>query len=224
MDRSVRLTWELSSHEFRSTNPAWPEFLDTIKQDAAHSLGLSPASMSLEPHKLLLYETGSFFNSHDDSEKAPDMIGSLSICLPSNNEGGDVHLSHAGRDHVYAIAPSSAFDLTVLAWFSEVTHEVNEITAGHRLVLTYNIMHSSGACASAGFFSQQLAELKGDIAEWSRDFPDLSRLVYYLDHTYSRSSLSTNLKGRDRAVFAILQQLSSESGFYLLLGNITKEE
>ncbi|ROW04644.1 hypothetical protein VPNG_07420 [Cytospora leucostoma] len=225
VDHSVRLTWELNTTEFRNTNPAWPKFLDTIKQDAAHSLGLSPASISIDPHKLLLYETGSFFKRHKDSEKAPGMIGSLIICLPSKHEGGEVHLSHAGRDHIYATAPSSAFDITALAWYSDVTHEVKEVTAGHRLVLTYNIIQSSGAGKSAGFFVQQQAQLKEKIARWSTDFPDLSKLVYFLDHKYSQSSLSPiNLKGRDRAVFEVLQQLCSESGFYLLLGNVTKKK
>ncbi|KUI55593.1 hypothetical protein VP1G_02971 [Cytospora mali] len=220
VDSSVRLTWELNHDEFRITNTAWSGFLDTIKQDAAHNLGLSPADINVEPYKLLLYEKGSFFKRHKDSEKAPGMIGSLIICLPSKHEGGDVYLSHAGKDHMYSTAPSSAFDLTALAWYSDVTHEVKEVTEGHRLVLTYNIVQRAGAGKSAGFFVQQQTQVKERIARWPREFPDLSRLVYFFDHQYSQTSLSPdNLKGRDRAVFDVLQQLCSEAGFYLLLGN-----
>lgn len=225
VDSSVRLTWELQGDEFQVTNPAWPEFLDTIKQDAANSLGLSPVDIHVEPHKLLLYEKGSFFKRHKDSEKAPGMIGSLVVCLPSQHEGGQVHLSHAGQDHVYETAPNSAFDLTALAWYSDVTHEIREVTAGHRLALTYNIIQRAGAGKSAGFFVRQQAQSKEKIARWPRDFPDLSRLVYFLDHQYSHSNLSANiLKGRDRAVFEVLQQLCSEGGLYLFLGNVTKSE
>ncbi|KUI65191.1 hypothetical protein VM1G_00844 [Cytospora mali] len=225
VDSSVRLTWELNHDEFRITNTAWSGFLDTIKQDAARNLGLSPADINVELYKLLLYEKGSFFKRHKDSEKAPGMIGSLIICLPSKHEGGEVHLSHAGKDHVYSTAPNSAFDLTALAWYSDVTHEVKEVTEGHRLVLTYNIVQRAGAGKSAGFFVQQQTKLKERISRWPREFPDISRLVYFFDHQYSQTSLSPdNLKGRDRAVFDVLQQLSSEAGFYLLLGNVTKRE
>lgn len=225
VDSSVRLTWELNRDEFRTTNPAWPGFLDTVKQDAAHSLGLFPADIDIEPYKLLLYEKGSLFKRHKDSEKAPGMIGSLVICLPSKHEGGQVHLSHAGKDYVYATGPNSASDLTALAWYSDVTHEIKEVTAGHRLVLTYNIIQKAGPGRSAGFFMQQQAQLREKIARWSSDFPDLSRLVYFLDHKYSQSSLTqNNLKGRDRAVFQVLQHVSLETGIYLFLSNVTKTE
>ncbi|ROV99032.1 hypothetical protein VMCG_06678 [Cytospora schulzeri] len=225
VDHSVRLTWEIHLDEIRITNPAWPGFLDAIKHDAAHSLGLFPADIRLEPHKLLLYEEGSFFRRHKDSEKSPGMIGSLIICLPSKHEGGQVHLSHAGKDHVYATAPNSAFNLTALAWYSDVTHEIKEVTAGHRLVLTYNIVQRAGGGKSAGFFVQQQAQLKDKIARWPRAFSNVSRLVYFFDHKYSHSSLSVNnLKGRDRAVLEVVQQLCSESGLYLLLGNVTKRK
>lgn len=225
VDSSVRLTWELNRDEFRLTNPAWPEFLDIIKQDAAHSLGLSPLDIDIEPYKLLLYEKGSFFKPHRDSEKAPGMVGSLVVCLPSKHQGGQVHLSHAGKDHVHATGPNSAFDLTALAWYSDVTHEVKEVTAGHRLVLTYNINQRAGPGISAGFFMQQQAQLREKIARWSSDFPDLSKLVYFLDHKYSQSSLTQdNLKGRDRAVFQVLQHIGFEDGYYVLLSNVTKTE
>ncbi|RYP77588.1 hypothetical protein DL769_003361 [Monosporascus sp. CRB-8-3] len=70
VDTSVRKTWELNTEQFRCSNPAWNSYLNTLLQEAADSLGMS-ASVRAEPYKLLLYEEGSFFRRHKDSEKAP---------------------------------------------------------------------------------------------------------------------------------------------------------
>lgn len=99
-----------------------------------------PGTVRAEPYKLLLYEEGSFFKRHKNSEKAPGMVGTLVICLPPKHEGGDVHLSHTGKTCVFTTSKSSTFDLTALAWYSDVAHEIKEITSGYRLVLTYKII------------------------------------------------------------------------------------
>lgn len=50
------------------------------------------------------------------------MIGTMVVSLPAKHEGGEVHLSHAGKRHVFATSESSALDLAALAWYSDVTH------------------------------------------------------------------------------------------------------
>lgn len=156
------------------------------------------------------------------------MIGSLVVCLPSRHEGGAVHLSHAGQTRVFATAPSSAFDLTAMAWYSDVTHEVKEVTSGHRLALTYNIVQTSARGPgekSAGFLVQRQAQLRGLLARWPRDFPDVARLVLFTDHKYTPESLSASnlMKGRDRAVFESLRSLCAETGMYIFLANVQKK-
>ncbi|KAI0169556.1 hypothetical protein GGR52DRAFT_573620 [Hypoxylon sp. FL1284] len=79
---------------------------------------------------------GSFFKPHKDSEKAPGMIGTLVICLPSKHEGGSVHLPHAGKKYDFDTDKTSEFGLTALSWFSDVTHEIKPLVSGYRLVLT----------------------------------------------------------------------------------------
>ncbi|KAK7717492.1 hypothetical protein SLS64_002984 [Diaporthe eres] len=222
VDYSARLTWELSHDHFRIANPAWSEFLESLKQDAAQRLGLALSDLIVEPDKLLLYEKGSFSRHHKDSETKPGVIGTLVICLPSEHEGGHVHLAHAGKEHVFATAFGSAFNLSSLAWYSDATHEVKEVTSGHRLDLNYSIIQKAGAGKSAGFFAKQQAQVKARIARWPGD---LSKLVYFLEHKYPQASLSpTNLEQHDRAIFDVLSPACSEAGVYLLLGNITKQE
>lgn len=222
VDYSAWLTWELSHDDFRISNPAWSEFLESLKQDAAQRLGLALSDLIVEPDKLLLYEKGSFSRHHKHSETKPGVIGTLVICLPSEHEGGHVHLAHAGKEHVFATALGSAFNLSSLAWYSDATHEVKEVTSGHRLDLNYSIIQKAGAGKSAGFFAKQQAQIKARIARWPGD---LSKLVYFLEHKYPQTSLSpTNFEQHDRAIFDVLSPACSEAGVYLLFGNITKKE
>ncbi|ORY68927.1 uncharacterized protein BCR38DRAFT_482401 [Pseudomassariella vexata] len=216
VDASVRKTWELNHDQFSLSNPAWNDFFDSLLKDTASSLGM-----------LLLYEEGSFFKRHKDSEKVAGMIGTLVICLPSEHSGGDVYLSHGTSSRVFATGPASAFDLTALAWYSDVTHEIKEIKSGYRLVLTYNIIQRAGAAVSADAFSKQQTRLQSLLGDWHVKFPDTSNLLYVLEHKYSQSSLSLNhLKGRDGAVCRSLANLSLQNGFFLLLANLanTKKE
>ncbi|KAK7744787.1 hypothetical protein SLS62_010020 [Diatrype stigma] len=224
VDTTVRKTWELNTEQFQCSNPSWKAYLDTLLQEAAKNLGM-PGTIRAEPYKLLLYEEGSFFKRHKDSEKVPGMVGTLVICLPSKHEGGDVHLSHAGKARVFATSKSSAFDLTALAWYSDVTHEIKEITSGYRLVLTYNIIQEAGAKTSASYFVQQQNHLQSWITRWRDAFPKTTKLVYRLEHKYSKNGLSLRqLKGSDAGRVQSLYDLCARNGFYLFLARLTKTE
>lgn len=224
VDESVRKTWELNGDQFSLANPDWDGFVQTLLRDVVDPMGMTNVRADL--YKLLLYEEGSFFKKHKDSEKAPGMVGTLVICLPAKHEGGDVRLSHVGRDRVIATGQSSAFKLTALAWFSDVTHEIMQVTSGYRLVLTYNLIRtSSSGPSSAEFFAKQQKEIQRFISEWHSKYPSTRRLLYCLEHKYTKSSLSLgSLKGRDQAVCQTLYHTCLESGLYLLFVNLTYSE
>ncbi|RYO92416.1 hypothetical protein DL766_000386 [Monosporascus sp. MC13-8B] len=129
------------------------------------------------------------------------------------HEGGDVHLSHAEKNCVFATSGSSSFGLTALAWYSDVTHEIKVIKSGYRLVLTYNIVQENGSKTSAGYFLQQQTHLQSLIARWRSEFPSTQRLVYRLEHKYSQQSLSLqHMKGRDRPLVHSLDPDSEDEG------------
>lgn len=222
VEYSADLIWELNNSQFRIVNPSWPAFLESIKQDVAHGLGLALSDFDVEPDRLLLYEKGSFIRRHKDSELTPGVSGRLVICLPSEHTGGDVCIEHTEWDHASVTTPGSTFDLSALAWYCGSMHESMEITSGSRLELNYSITQRSGADKSAQFFAKQHARLKERIARWPTELP---KLVHFLDHKYSQASLSpSSLKARDRAVVEILSSGCSEAGIYLFFGNITKKE
>ncbi|TRX91662.1 hypothetical protein FHL15_007444 [Xylaria flabelliformis] len=223
VDLTVRRTWELSVDECDIRNPNWGSFLQTIVNDVCSGeLGIE-GRIAAHLYKVLLYEPGSFFTAHKDSQKEDGMIATLVICLPSEYEGGEVHLSHAGQHQTFDASESSLFDTTALAWYSDVTHEVKKVVSGHRLVLTYNIAHEAGSKYSAGAFDQQLDTVNSALTQCRLQDPHFVRKIYPLDHKYSRAGLSLrDLKGRDRAVCQSLYKLCSQNGFYLFLSHMTK--
>ncbi|KAI0911327.1 hypothetical protein F4823DRAFT_560976 [Ustulina deusta] len=220
IDTSVRNTWELDASKFHIANPAWSTFVGTALQHVSQSLGMS--GVKTELYKLLLYEKGSFFKRHKDSEKAPGMIATLSICLPSRYKGGEVHLSHAGKNRVFDTG-QSIFDVSALAWYADVTHEIKPILEGHRLVLIYNIIQTGDGATSADFLAKQDKKLHSAITKLHLYSPPPKRLLYILDHKYSQTSLRVDhLKGRDRAVGQTLQEACTMNGYYMFLCNVTK--
>ncbi|KAI0595065.1 hypothetical protein F4775DRAFT_391464 [Biscogniauxia sp. FL1348] len=223
VDTSVRDTWELDQSRFRISNPKWDCFLSTVMAHVSEDLGMS--NVAIEPYKLLLYETGSFFKRHKDSEKAPRMIGTLVISLPSKHEGCEVRLSHCGKTRVFGTAQSSAFELSALAWYSDVTHEVTKLTAGYRLILTYNIVLAAGARDVPGpaLFERQQKQIRQLLTLWRTKFPHVKQQLYLLEHKYTKSSVSlNNLKGADRAICQALHNVCLDSGFFFLLAKVTK--
>lgn len=221
VDTSVRSTWEFNASQFRIANPAWGEFISAVLRDVSQDLGMTDVKTEL--YKLLLYEKGSFFKRHKDSEKAPDMIGTLSICLPSAHEGGEVYLSHAGKDCVIDTSKNNLFDISTLAWYADVTHEIKPVQNGHRLVLIYNIIQTGNAGPkSAASFEKQDARIDNAVARLlASDKP--RRILYFLEHDYSQANLRLDhLKGRDRAVAQSVEKACANNGCYLFLCNITK--
>ncbi|KAF9777669.1 hypothetical protein IL306_004345 [Fusarium sp. DS 682] len=220
VDTSVRNTWELDASKFNLVNKGWTQyFCSRLLRDTARELGFN---LEAEPHKLLLYEPGSFFKPHKDSEKKKGMIGTLVVCLPSQHEGGDVCLSFGSQKECLSTAQNSKFDLTTMSWYSDVTHEVKELTSGYRLVLTYKLFATEKNEPSASTILQQTQHLKSMLTRFRTDFPQVHRLLYPLDHLYTQSSLCLkNLKGRDRAVGRCLNEICSQAGFYFMMGHTT---
>lgn len=70
------------------------------------------------------------------------MFGSLVFILPSPHAGGELVLKH-GEDEYTFNAASTLKDLTnsiaYVAFYSDVDHEVREVTDGHRITVTYNL-------------------------------------------------------------------------------------
>lgn len=221
VEDSSGLIWELRNDHFRLVNPSWPAFLESINQDMAHGLGLALSDVDVELDKLVLYEKGSFVRSHRMSQLSPEVTGRLVLCLPSGHNGGEIRLEHAERRRVFATAPASTFDLSALAWHSDVMSEVMETSSGYRLELIYNILPRLGTNTSADFWVKQHTRLRERLVSWPEA---LSKIVYLLDRRYLQADLlPSKLEAHDRVVFEALSAGCSEAGIYLFLGNVTNK-
>jgi hypothetical protein len=114
LDRDVRRTWQIDPHRVRIGGRHWTKTLAELVADAAHGLGVSEP-VAADFYKLLVYDAGSHFIDHRDTEKVPGMFATLAIVLPSVHSGGDPHqpdqlhmrrLPRAGR--VPGRSPSAA--------------------------------------------------------------------------------------------------------------------
>lgn len=90
----MRKCLQLSPNQFQLTNPRWDAQVRSIAGgEIRQELGL-PETVSVVPelYKLLLYEVGSHFVPHRDTEKSEGMFGTLVIVLPSAHFGGKIYL------------------------------------------------------------------------------------------------------------------------------------
>ncbi|KAI1937725.1 hypothetical protein LOZ66_004006 [Ophidiomyces ophidiicola] len=154
-----------------------------------------------ERYKFLLYEPGAFFLPHQDSPKANGMFGTLVVCLPSKHDGGEVVVTHQGKSRILESAATSGSSTSFAAWYSDVSHEIKPVKSGHRMVITYNLIHDGpGDTPSFVPVDPNLeTAMKGWIseAESGRGLaPEF--LLYMLSHEYPTSGLKfESMKGKD---------------------------
>jgi hypothetical protein len=217
LDTRVRNTWEIAKARLTLDEAKWQQTLGTQLEKIRTELGL-PAGRQLKAklHNLLVYTPGQFFVAHQDSEKADGMIGTLVVTLPARFTGGEMMIEHHGKKHV---SRGSAARLGFTAFYADCRHEVRPIKTGHRVVLTYNLI-AHGAASTGAVEEGTITTLQRCMREffdtslsprWSGDservVPD--RLVYLLDHEYTRRALDwQHLKGADAARGAALQEVA----------------
>jgi predicted 2-oxoglutarate/Fe(II)-dependent dioxygenase YbiX len=214
VDPQVRKCWQLSADDFELENPQWNEVLQVAVDQMGKELGLSDCHIGFEPYKLLVYEQGSFFAPHRDTEKIPNMFATLVVNLPSEHEGGELIISHVGQSQRYSFADSSLFEPSFVAFYADCYHEVKPLTSGYRLCLVYNLAITNRK--KQPVLSERMGpieEIDHAIQAWREEAHDKPILTYLLDHSYSEQNLSlANLKHGDFAKASVLLHAAAKSG------------
>ncbi len=139
VDTGVRRVWQLEPDRFRLENPKWQSFVGDVAASVKSEFGIKQ-EVTADLYKLLVYEKGSFFVPHRDTEKAHRMFATLVICLPSKHEGGQLVVSHAGQSLVVDFSgKTSNYELQYAAFYADCQHEVRPVTNGYRVCLVYNL-------------------------------------------------------------------------------------
>jgi hypothetical protein len=219
LDPRVRDTWEIAANRLRFDSPQWSATLDRALDRVAHDLGLPPGTpLKAQLHNLLIYAPGQFFATHQDSEKADGMLGTLIVTLPSRFSGGEFVVSHQGQT---LRARGSLTQLGMIAFYADCLHEVRAVKEGYRVVLTYNLI-ARDSTPVAAVSTQEIATLSAAVhAFWNTpaaprwrsdtDIAPPNRLVYLLDHQYTPSGLAWHrLKGADATRAAALRNVAEQ--------------
>ena len=174
-------------------------------------MGLSDCQIHFELYKLLIYETGSFFAAHRDTEKIPNMFATLVVNLPSAHAGGELIVSHASQSQSYPFADSSLFEPSYVAFYADCRHEVKPITSGYRLCLVYNLAIANRRKQLV--LSERMGPIEAidrAIQAWVQEAGGKPILTYLLDHSYSEQNLS--LRANSMIADGIISA-SDEGGF-----------
>ena len=237
VDTEVRRTWQIAPERVRIEGRHWAQGLDAITLQVRTGLGVA-GTVVAELYKLLVYDQGSFFVSHRDTEKAPGMFATLVIALPSHHAGGELLVRHQGRELRLDLHCPDPGDAAFAAFYADCTHEVLPVTAGCRLVLVYNLLRKgAGKLPRPPSYQAETAGVASRLRQWSEgkrvaggaaqlapdDSPD--KLVYPLEHAYTPAELSFQaLKGADAAVAAVLVDAAAQAGCDLHVALLTVEE
>ena len=155
------------------------------------------------------------------------MFATIVVVLPSKFTGGAVHVSHGGFSETYEHSARSQAETTVFAWYTDVKHEVKPITSGHRLALSFNVIHTTSSLRPvASNASEAAIRLRRALTSWAEDEYDTpDKIIYLLDHKYSHANMNGSaLKGLDAHLVGMLDAVGRSFGFHFGLANLTCTE
>ena len=230
VDTAVRRTWQIGADRVRIQGKHWARTLETILARVADGLGVSEP-VAAELYKLLVYDQGSFFVSHRDTEKAPGMFATLVIVLPSISAGGELVVRHQGREACLDLRCNEPSEAAFAAFYADCVHEVLPITEGCRLTLVYNLMRRGrGPLPEPPSYVGEQSRVATLLQAWGEvkkspfaGAPE--KLIYPLEHAYTPAELGfATLKGADAAVATLLAAAARQSDSDLHLALLTVEE
>lgn len=215
LDRSVRDSWQIDRKKFRLGGAGWSGTLKTILGRVAKGLGCDSKRLEARPYKLLVYEPGGFFEPHRDTEKQVGMIGTLVVSLPTSGSGGELVVRHKGRERVIDLCGDDPGAMVFAAFYADCTHETRPVRKGHRVSLVFNLILRGSRSADAGRapdFSSKAAELGALLRNWACDAKAGAKIVWLMDHDYSRAGLSfSTLKGTDTVAARALEAAANQA-------------
>ena len=148
------------------------------------------------------------------------------ILLPSRYTGGEIHLTHASETQVIDFSASSLAKTAVLAWYTDVLHEVKPVTSGYRLALSFNMIHTSPDKPLPTVSSQAdgpCAKLRRVLCEWTERSGSPESIAYLLKHQYSEADFrrgASRLKGEDSQRMAFVRAATEGLDYAILLAKV----
>ena len=227
VDPSVRACRQIDAARLRVAGGAWHDTLEQIVVRAATGLGCPPERTCAHLYKLLIYERGGFFAAHRDTEKEDGMVATLVLSLPVAGAGGELIIRHRQRETVVDLRAEEPSEIAFAAFYADCVHEVRPVTAGHRIVLVYNLTLRGGgpSLPTAPDFGSQEEQIGKLLAHWEATCAAGDKLVWLLEHDYSEAGLSFDgLKNTDAAVGGVLARAAQRAQHALFAAILRIEE
>lgn len=176
-------------------------------------------SIRAELYKFNVYSGPSGkFKPHVDTPRSEFQLGSLVVSLPFDHEGGQLAVRNAGSEVLFDWSKSANRGdagpcIKWAAFYSDCEHEVHQVTAGHRITLTYNLFVTRGLGHLAGSSSSVLEAKTLPLyktLQTALQEPTFFRkgrvLGVWLTHSYAHTSKYNNflpdaLKGADMSLY-----------------------
>jgi predicted 2-oxoglutarate/Fe(II)-dependent dioxygenase YbiX len=222
VDTEVRRTWQLDATKLLLSGRRWAEDLEQAVRQVKTGLG-AHGTIEAELYKLLIYDAGSFFVSHRDTEKAPGMFATLVMVLPSPYTGGELIIRHKDHEVRLDLRRDEPSEVAFAAFYADCRHEVQPVASGHRLALVYNLIRTDdGPLPQPPDHDSVRAELVDRLSSW-QGAPN--KLVLPLEHAYTQAELGFHsLKGVDASVASLLLDAARAAECDLHLGLVTVYE
>jgi hypothetical protein len=152
------------------------------------------------------------------------MLGSLVIIYPTAHEGGELVLRHKGHEWKFdansLTVSQSSPSLAYIAFYSDIEHEVLEVTSGRRVTVTYNLYfvdpllrpEASAVAPDFKSFSNLRTTLQG-LLKSPEFLPNGGTLGFGLAHLYpvtfetKLQDMKKYLKGEDAHVYRDCREL-----------------
>ncbi|WP_186342895.1 2OG-Fe(II) oxygenase [Allochromatium palmeri] len=227
LDTDVRRTWQLDASRVQLGGRRWEEDLREIVARVRQDLGVA-GEIEAQLYKLLVYDTGSFFVTHRDTEKAPGMFATLVIILPCEFSGGELIVRHRDAEVRLDLRRDEPSEVAYAAFYADCRHEVLPVVAGYRLALTYNLVRTGASdVPQPPDYTPEQQHLVSRLRAWGQgeEAEAPLKLLYPLEHAYTQAELGfERLKGADAAVAQVMVDAAREADCDLYLALVSIEE
>lgn len=224
LDANVRRVWQIEPSKISFRNSEWQAHLAMIVDAVAQAFGIHQ-KVHAQLYKLLIYDKGSFFAPHRDTEKTPGMFATLVVCLPSPHEGGTLIVEHDGQTKKMEFGgKNSEFKTQYAAFYADCRHEIKPVKSGYRICLVYNLaLAGNKRQPSAPQHATAVEKAARLLEEFFSDTSSTpSKIAIPLQHQYTEDGLDPGqLKGSDRACADVLVRAAESLDYQCYLALLT---
>lgn len=220
LNAQVRDAMQIDASELEY-DEEWERQIEDIVAQAMQGLGVK-GRVRAQAHKLLIYKRGGHFKPHRDSEKIEGMFATLIVALPTTFRGGRLLVSHEHEERAFSMQTEAGSLISWAAFYADCIHELEPITSGHRVVITYNLIMAKGSPLPSATPTPAYEPLSELLTQYATSSKEVDPLIYLLSHRYTAQALETQrLKGSDLTHVSALCAAAHDVGWRAKLATVS---